>query len=965
MKLYLSRFGILILIVLLIVEKVSSQNNIGLSIIKNYTKEVYQAGLQNWEIQQDKAGRLYFANNDGLLTFDGTNWQILKVSNKTIVRSLLIDGERIYVGSQGDFGYFEPDEYGILKYTSLKYLIAKKDQNFADVWDIIKHKKQIIFRTSNKLFRYDGKIHLISNSLFFEFLTQQKGKSYVQNSENGLSIIENEQLKNLPNTELFKNKIITSLITHNKNDLLITTLKDGIFKFDGKTITKWILQDNGIIQQNRINCIVNIENNQLAIGTLTGGVFIIDTLGKVLQHIDVRKGLQSNDVLNIFKDGAGNLWLALGNGIDYLEISSPFSLVEPDGNLRGTGYSVKIHQGKIYFGTSNGLYATDWKSYYNPFEKIPFQLVNNTKGQVWGLDIHREELLLGHHEGTFRIEGNEAVQICDLPGTWTSTLLQGNENQLIEGNYGGLNFYEFLNGHWQFKHKIGNMIDESCRIIAEDRIGNIWVSHPYRGVYRIVLDATKKRVKFIKLYNAKDGFPSDLYINVFKIGDGVVFSAERGLYIYNPKTDKFELSPKWAEMIDPTSRVQRLIQDKKGNIWFVIDNEVGVFWMTDLGVEKRLQKQVFPQLKGRLVSGFEEIYPYNDENVFFPLERGFIHFNPKKYGVEDNLFHAHLHNIQLGDSTIVFGGWQGTKWQKPKFEHFQNSFTFKYSASDFSDFYSTEFQYLLEGLDKDWSVWTTKTLKEYTNLPVGKYTFKIKARNAMGQITETKTFEFEIAPPWYASATAKVVYFIIILSLLFGLVFIPRRKYEQEKAILKLEQEKTLQEKTEEHQKIVAQNEEEILQLQKEKFEAEIQFKNQELATITMNLVQKGEFLNNIQEELNKILQQTNEPITKKEIRKTIKLLNDNAELDNDWEQFAQYFDQVHEDFLKRLRKVYPQLTPKDQRLCTYLKMNLSTKEIAPLMNISVRGVEVGRYRLRKKMEIPTETNLNEFMMEF
>ena len=179
------------------------------------------------------------------------------------------------------------------------------------------------------------------------------------------------------------------------------------------------------------------------------------------------------------------------------------------------------------------------------------------------------------------------------------------------------------------------------------------------------------------------------------------------------------------------------------------------------------------------------------------------------------------------------------------------------------------------------------------------------------------------------------------------------------------EQEKTLQEKVAEHQKILAKSEAEISQLQKEKLQAEIQFKNQELATTTMHLVQKGEFLLKLKEELNKILNATNEPKTKKDIRKTIKLLNANAELDKEWEQFAQYFDQVHEDFLRRLRDTYPQLTPKDQRLCTYLKMNLSTKEIAPLMNISVRGVEISRYRLRKKMELSTETNLNEFMMNF
>ncbi|MFT5832707.1 MAG: ligand-binding sensor domain-containing protein/DNA-binding CsgD family transcriptional regulator [Cognaticolwellia sp.] len=942
-----------------------AQSNISLPIIKNYSKDIYQAGLQNWEIQQDNVGRLYFANNDGLLTFDGANWQIIQVDNKTIVRSLLIDGERIYTGSQGDFGYFEPDSQGNLQYFSLKNLIEEKHQNFADVWDIVKKGNQIIFRTSNSVFRYDGNIHVLDMDKTYAFLSQNNQTTYLQNDQNGLSFISNNQSQPVSNTTELKDKVITSIIQLNESQVLITTLKGGIFKFDGTNLILWELEDDGIIRQNRINCSVKIDEERIAIGTLSGGLFIINTSGKVLQHIDIQQGLQSNDVLDIFKDGAGNLWLALGNGIDYVEISSPFSMIEPDGDLHGTGYSAKIYQDKVYFGTSNGLYVSDWKDYYNPFESQHFQLVNNTKGQVWGLDIHNNELILGHHEGTFRIEDNQAIMLSNLPGTWTSIALQNTDNQLLEGNYSGLNLYDFENGHWKFQSTIGNMIKESCRIMAQDDKGNIWVAHPYRGVYKIVLDLKNRRVESIRLYNSKNGFPSDLYTNVFKIGDGVIFTAERGIYTYNIEKDAFELSSKWSELVDSTSRVQRFIEDKKGNIWFVIDGEVGVFWVKDFGVEKRLEKQVFPQLKDRLVSGFEQIYPYDDENVFFPLERGFIHFNPTKYGLSDTLFHAHLQQIKLGDSTIIFGGWKSENWEKPIFKRFQNSFTFTYAASDFSDFYDTEFQYLLDGLDADWSPWTTKTLKEYTNLPAGKYIFKLRAKNATGQETETQTFEFQILPPWYASATAKVIYFLIILAILFGLIFIPRQKHEQEKAILKEEQEKTLQEKAAEHQKIVAQNEAEISQLQQEKLKAEIQFKNQELATTTMHLVQKGEFLNKLKEELNRILNETNEPKTKKHIRKTIKLLNENAQLDNDWEHFAQYFDQVHENFLKRLRDAYPQLTPKDQRLCTYLKMNLSTKEIAPLLNISVRGVEVSRYRLRKKMELPTETNLNEFMMVF
>ena len=954
-----------ICLIFISITEIVAQSNIGLPIIKNYFKETYQGGLQTWEIHQDKSGRLYFANNDGLLIFDGKNWQKIKVGNSTIVRSLLIDGERIYAGSQGDFGYFEPDITGNLQYFSLKKLLKTKDQNFADVWDIVKYKKEIYIRTANKILKYIPQketIQVVENDKTYEYLTQVNNAVYFHNNQDGITEIIESKPKALPNTTSLKNSIVTSITDLNDTTLLVSTLKNGLYKYTNNTLTKWEL--NPIIEQNRINSVVKINSQEIAIGTLSGGLFIVDLSGRIMQQIDVENGLQSNDILEVHKDGNGNLWLALSNGIDYVEINSPFSIIEPDGNSRGTGYDVKIHDNNIYFGTSNGLYSAGWKTYYDPFQNKQFELVNNTKGQVWSLDIHREELLLGHHEGTFRIDENQATKLSSLPGSWTSIPLQGTDNNLLEGNYNGLNLYKFENNHWQFQQKISNMLDESCRIMVQDAAGNVWIGHPYRGVYKVELDIEQKRVKNIKLYNSKDGFPSD-YILVFKIGDATIFTSDHGVYEYNEQQDRFELSSKWAEFIDSTSQVQTLIEDENGNIWFVIDDEVGVFWSKDLGVEKKLKKQIFPQLTNRLVGGFELIYPYDDENVFFPLERGFMHFNPKKYNKKDSHFNVHLKQITLGDSSIIFGGWLTDKWEVPEFTVYQNSFIFTYAASDFSNLQNTTYRYYLDGLEKDWSHWTSKTIKEYTNLNPGSYTFKIKAKNATGQETSIKTFEFVISPPWYSSLLAKVFYLLIGLGLLVSVVFIPRRQFEQEKAILKEEQEKTLQEKAAEHQKILEKNEAEISKLQRDKLESEIQFKNQELATTTMHLVQKGEFLLKLKEELNKILNNTNEPKTKKDIRKTIKLLTENAELDNDWEQFAQYFDQVHEDFLKRLRDTYPQLTPKDQRLCTYLKMNLSTKEIAPLMNISVRGVEISRYRLRKKIELSTETNLNEFMMNF
>ena len=148
-----------------------------------------------------------------------------------------------------------------------------------------------------------------------------------------------------------------------------------------------------------------------------------------------------------------------------------------------------------------------------------------------------------------------------------------------------------------------------------------------------------------------------------------------------------------------------------------------------------------------------------------------------------------------------------------------------------------------------------------------------------------------------------------------------------------------------------------------DKLAAEISFKNKELASSTLHLVQKGEILLTIKNALNNMLEKSVNAEVKKEIQQLINLLNFDVNLDEDWEQFAFHFDQVHVDFLKRLREKFPQLSANDEKLCAYLRLNLSTKETAQLLNISVRGVEVSRYRLRKKLKLPNDVHLAEFMI--
>jgi DNA-binding CsgD family transcriptional regulator len=198
--------------------------------------------------------------------------------------------------------------------------------------------------------------------------------------------------------------------------------------------------------------------------------------------------------------------------------------------------------------------------------------------------------------------------------------------------------------------------------------------------------------------------------------------------------------------------------------------------------------------------------------------------------------------------------------------------------------------------------------------------------------------------------------------LIFFVLNKQKEKHETEKSLL-LESNKK---REKEHLIHAEASKEEITRLQNEKLLAELNYKNQELTSFTYHLVNKNELISEITDVVNKLEHKlVDQPEIKKELKQITKLTEQNSDVDTDWQNFVKSFDQVHTNFYKRLNEEFKDLSPNDYKLCTYLRMNLATKEIASLMNISIRSVETNRYRLRKKLGLDSDTNLSQFLMNY
>jgi DNA-binding CsgD family transcriptional regulator len=264
-----------------------------------------------------------------------------------------------------------------------------------------------------------------------------------------------------------------------------------------------------------------------------------------------------------------------------------------------------------------------------------------------------------------------------------------------------------------------------------------------------------------------------------------------------------------------------------------------------------------------------------------------------------------------------------------------------------------------------WSEWSTSSSYEYANLPEGKFVFTVKARNQLGFESLSDKLEFRILPPWYKSLLAYLLYALSIVIMILLTIWYFFRRLEASRRKERLEQLRKYREKEREYISQALQSEQKIEHLENEKLRIEMINRNKELANQTMHLIRKNKFLVRIKEELQKLKITSADEIISERVTSILSRIDKDIDNTKQWEVFESSFDQVHQDFLNKLKTRYPALTPKELRLCAYLRMNISTKEIAPLMNISIRGVEVCRYRVRKKLNIDRDTNLTKMIIDF
>lgn len=975
-KSFLFEWSAIFLLLSAIAFPVSGQiKETGLPFINNYLKSTYNAGTQNWSITQSSKGFMYFGNNDGLLEFDGQHWETYILPVQTIIRSVLAVGDTIYTGSFEEIGFYAPSAKGQMEFHSLSQLIPKPYRTFDEVWKIHKTPDGIVFQSFRYIFLYyNNKITVIRPRSSFTYSYFVGNKLLVIDKDNGLFEVTPGGLKFRNNNPLFQRDEIKCILQAGPGQLLIGTFNNGLYKLEGNTLSQWGSDLNKELVENGLFSGIRLENGFYAFGTIRNGLYIADENGMIYQHLNRQKGLQNNTILSLYEDKRHNLWIGLDNGIDYLELNSPLSIFNYTYNIEST-YSTIEYQGKLYAGTNQGLYTIDMNKLSNRHLDQKFDLIKGTEGQVWSLTIVDDQLLCGHNYGCFLIEGSKSTKISDIPGFWKFIEYNGSVDTLLAGTYNGLVKLIRDNHSWKVETKVKGFT-ESCRFLEQDSDGSIWIAHGYRGLFHLELNDDLTMVRSVILYDKGHGLPDKFPYNLNKINNEILISTREGFFAFNKERKVFTSQGNYNEIFKDQDFISEIIKDESGNFWYFSLNKLGVCRLLEDGSYNNIEIPFYP-INRTLLPTFENIYLHDKRNIYIGSQNGLIHYNPEfsvNYKQADPVYIREV-TFEDPENPVKFlnpplKGSLDRKTSKDtsqiEISYKKNSVTFSFTSACYERQNSTLFSYRLVGFEKNWSDWDKSSYKEYTNLREGMYTFEVRSMNSYHSVGDVSTFTFRVAPPFLRSKVAYSIYSLLFLLFFIGNVYIQKKRIEKARANELQKHEKEMSNQVVLFREQALIQEKEIVNLRNETLVNEMNHKNRELANSTLNLLHKNKILTSLKLQLSDLIQKSaGNTDHKHEISSLVRKINKELSNEKHQEAFDSYFDEVHQNFIKRLKEVHPELSPKDLRLCAYLRMNLSTKEISPLMNISVRGVEISRYRLRKKLNLERDVNLTDYILNF
>ncbi|MBK6930528.1 MAG: hypothetical protein IPH12_06515 [Saprospirales bacterium] len=705
----------------------------GQALIRHYNSREYGASAQNWAVLQDRRGMLYVGNNECLLEFDGHNWRRIPGTNGGVFALATDSAGVVYVGGAGDFGYLRTGPDGARRYISLCEQLPDSERNFGVVRSVHLLGDTVFFQSRQYLFLYAGKrleILPVADSYLRAYALG--GQYFLKTAGAGLCRWWGNGLQALPGGAWFKQETIAFLLPYQKTQILVGTQKNGVWAYDPSTGARArppgfeALQNR--LQTEELYHGLQLPGGGYALATLSGGIYLTLPGGSLQRHIHRTLGLHDNTVHHLYLDRQQGLWAAMNHGLDRISMRAPFQYWDAGLGLDAAVLCIKRHRGVLYAGTNLGLYAL--RPAPTPSAPARFYRVDDAlRDQVFALEeavLPGEQLprlLLATGSGIYALSAQNRLQ--GLPGAnsapfYALTVSHRQPGAVYAGGNNGLFRISFSRGAWQTPVRIGAS-DMLVRSVAEDRNGRIWIGIRNRGWARLEPrpDGRFDAVFFDQL-NDRQAVGDH---RIFPWGDALLFrSSQFGAFRFDEEKNTFQplyfseaqarqKSPAWVAATGPARHAW---------VWAPSADGAQLEWLREKepGTWTRVYQPfgILPDVRDLFQGGF---YPENEHVTWMGGAMGLYRFDasdmPERRYFQQ-AFTVLLRRVQVGGDSLLAADWLAQPEKTWALAHQNNSIAFQFAALAFERPENNRYSVFLEGYDRQWSAWTNKTEKEYTNL---------------------------------------------------------------------------------------------------------------------------------------------------------------------------------------------------------------------------------------------------------
>ena len=775
--------------------------------VQYHTSEVYKAAsLHNHYIKPDEQGALYIANNEGVMRYDGAEWNMLTLPNKDYIASMAPDSHgNIYIGSDSELGFFKKDSTGNFRYHSFKLQIPERYRN-KSIGLIMVYKDIVFFHNPEFVIRYeDEKLDVIDIDNW-GFLKIQ-GEFYLVKEDGSMMLYKNKKFEQQAFFDELKSIPIQWMTDYELNSILILDTLQQLWTFDISPGTKQRLKAfpnelQSYYKTTYFQQVRTLDNGILAIASPDEIVFM-NKKGEITYTINAESIGSYVKTSTFFKDPQHNLWLSSEDALIQVIASSPLTYFDKQNGLKGVVFALGKVDSNLYVGTGQGVFYKENPTTFTPIlGDVTYSLLNS-QGKLYAANFN----------GVYEIKGKQAIQVVDHLRVYVLCEINNNPDHILMGTDSGIWLLKKeKKAKWKNQRIAG--FDENINSLLQDKQGYFWVSHEQRGVYRLRLNKEMSEVSSVSLYDTRHGLPSHLNNRIYKLLNGsVVATTTDGIYRYNAVKDRFEPDKKIRDALGKKFCIYSIAENSEGDLYF---------WgarpqqYETAGVLKKQNDETYkvmftPFNKTAIAIGDlgidinAPILIAGPEDVLIGNKLRVLHYNPIQKTFYNDSIHTFIRHIWARDS-ILYSDQQ--KHTRPEIPYSNNSMKFDFMCSFYEDAEKTEYQHKLSGFENRWSAWTKSKEAAYTNIPGGDYTFLVRAKNEYGIISKPAAYIFSIQFPWYQKWWAYILYFLFLTASVWMITFYYTRQIQLQKTSLK----KKVNEKTADlqikNQEILNKNEE-------------------------------------------------------------------------------------------------------------------------------------------------------------